>query len=81
MVSTSMVSGCSGWVRAHSTRPLEQMARLVPMEGHSIHCYSIGKMHLIMGISVYFPSNAFGVIGRAGFQTKHATDLKSCEQM
>ena len=39
----SSASCCKG---VHSTCPL---ARLVPMEYHSFHWYSIGEMHLIMG--------------------------------
>ena len=41
----------------HSTRPLVRLVRLVPMEYHLLHWYSIGKMHLITGtynISVGF---------------------------
>ena len=43
-----------GWVGVHSTRPL---VRLVPIEYHLSHWYSIGEMHLIMrtwNISVGF---------------------------
>ena len=33
----------------YSTRPLVRLVRLVQMEYHSFHWYSIGEMHLIMG--------------------------------
>ena len=39
----------SGWEGVHSTRPLVRLVRLVPMEYHLLHWYSIGEMHLIMG--------------------------------
>ena len=35
----------------HSTRPLVRLVRLVRMEYHSSHWYSIGEMHIIMGCS------------------------------
>ena len=35
-----------GWEGVHSTRP---SVRLVRMEYHSFHWYSIGEMHIIMG--------------------------------
>ena len=38
--------GASGWEGVHSTRPL---VRLVRMQYHSFHWYSIGGMHIIMG--------------------------------
>ena len=38
--------GCTGWKGVHSTRPL---VRLVRIEYHSLHCYSIGEMHIIIG--------------------------------
>ena len=36
----------------HSTRPLVRLVRLVPMEYHLFHWYSIGQMHLITGTSI-----------------------------
>ena len=38
--------GASGWEGVHSTRPL---VRLVRMEYHLFHWYSIGELHIIMG--------------------------------
>ena len=39
--------GASDWEGVHSTRPLVRLVRLVRIEYHSFHCYSIGEMHII----------------------------------
>ena len=67
----------------HSTRPLVRLVRLVPMEYHLLHWYSIGKRKLITGtynISVsfrlsggalYSSIGAIGTIGTSGITFIH----------